>query len=216
MDAREGRGVAWPIMPARSALFTLLACLALPLLASGKDSSEYATMLAALKAGNTHIDYARLRLTYPDSPESKKAKDRSDAEKGMYAALKAKDYANALKDAESVLEQKYINIDAHFVAFVANREMGAADKAEFHQAVYRGLIDSIRNSGDGRSTATAWVVISVDEEYSMLRALGFRPGEQALLDEHGHSYDKMTVKNVEDGSVQTFYFNVDIAMAHEF
>jgi hypothetical protein len=115
-----------------------------------------------------------------------------------------------------VLEQKYVNIDAHFAAFVANREMGASDKAEFHQAVYRGLIDSIRNSGDGKSTATAWVVISVDEEYSMLRALGFRPGEQALLNEHGHSYDKMTVKSVEDGSVQTFYFNVDIVLAHEF
>ena len=62
------------------------------MLAGGKDSSEYTTLLARLKAGDIHIDYARLRLSYPDSPERKKAKDRSDAEKGMYAALKAQGF----------------------------------------------------------------------------------------------------------------------------
>lgn len=218
MDARNTQGVAWPIMPARFALLVLFAWLALPSVAITWESrgSEYAPLLAVLKTGDTHIDYARLRLSYPDSPEHKKAKDRSNAQKAMYLALSVKDFARALKDAESVLEQEYINIDAHFVAFVANRELGAADKAEFHQAVYQGLIDSIRNSGDGKSTATAWIVISVDEEYALLRALGFRPGQQGLLNENGHSYDRMTVKNVEDGSVQTFYFNADIAIAHEF
>ena len=127
--------------------------------------SEYAILLASLKAGNTDIDYTRLRLSYMDSPEYKAAKDTSESEKAMIEELNKKDYPAALKDAEIVLDSEYVNIDAHFVACVANREMGATDKAEFHRTVFRGLIDSILNSGDGKSPEKAWVVINVHEEY---------------------------------------------------
>lgn len=196
----------------------LLAFLAIALvphrLAAADPPSEYATLLASLKAGNTQIDYARLRLSYMDSPEYKKAKDTSDAEKAMLEALNAKDYTKALKEAETVLDSEYVNIDAHFVAFITNRELGAADKAEFHRAVFRGLIDSIRNSGDGLSMEKAWVVINVHEEYILLRALGYQPSEQSLLHKDGHSYDVMKVKNAKDGKEQTFYFNVDIPFKH--
>jgi hypothetical protein len=178
--------------------------------------SEYATLLASLKAGKTDIDYTRLRLSYMDSPEYKAAKDVSKSEDAMTDALNKKDYPAALKDAETVLESNYVNIDAHYVALVANREMGATDKAAFHRTVFRGLIDSIRNSGDGKSMETAWVVITVHEEYVMLRVLGFRPSGQSLVNQNGHAYDVMKVKNAEDGTEQTFYFNVDIPFKHYF
>jgi hypothetical protein len=132
----------------------------------------------------------------------------------MSDALNKKDYPAALKDAEAVLESNYVNIDAHFVALVANKEMGAMDKAEFHRTIFRGLINSIRNSGDGKSLETAWVVINVHEEYVLLRVLGFRPSQQSLVNQKGHSYDVMKVKNAEDGTDQTFYFNVDIPFKH--
>lgn len=193
----------------------LFAVVALPpsVPAQGQPS-EYATLLAALKAGNTSIDYTRLRLSYMESPEYKVAKDTSKAEDAMTDALSKKDYPAALNNADAVLASNYVNIDAHYVALAANREMGAADQAEFHRAVFRGLIDSIRNSGDGKSIETAWVVINVHEEYVMLRVLGFRPSQQSLVNQNGHAYDVMKVKNVEDGTEQTFYFNVDIPFKH--
>jgi hypothetical protein len=191
----------------------LLVVAALPP-AVAAPASEYAMLLASLKAGKTDIDYTRLRLSYMDSPEYKAAKDVSKSENAMTEALNKKDYPAALKDAETVLESNYVNIDAHYVAFVANKEMGATDKAQFHRTVFRGLTDSIRNSGDGKSPATAWVVINVHEEYVMLRVLGFRPSQQSLVNQDGHSYDVMKVKNAEDGTEQTFYFNVDIPFKH--
>jgi hypothetical protein len=195
--------------------FILLALFAFPFFVSAQDSpSEYATLLASLKAGNTNIDYGRLRLSYVDSPESKQAKDVSKSEKAMIPAINAKDHKEALKNAEIVLANDYVNMDAHFVAFVANRELGATEKAEFHRTVFRGLVDSIIRSGDGKSTEKAWVVINVHEEYVILRVLGLRPSEQSLLNKDGHAYDEMKVKNVEDGIEQTFYFNVDISMKH--
>jgi hypothetical protein len=183
-------------------------------LAVSDQPSEYAVLLASLKAGKTDIDYTRLRLSYMDSPEYKAAKDNSKSEDAMTDALNKKDYPTALKNAEAVLASNYVNIDAHFVALVANREMGAVDQAEFHRTVFRGLVSSIRNSGDGKSPETAWVVINVHEEYVILRILGFTPGEQSLLHNNGHSYDVMKVKNAKDGTGQTFYFNVDIPFKH--
>jgi hypothetical protein len=193
----------------------LLAVAALPAAIAALDQpSEYAVLLASLKAGKTDIDYTRLRLSYMDSPEYKAAKDTSKSEDAMTDALNKKDYPAALKDAEAVLESNYVNIDAHYVALLANREMGAMDSAEFHRTVFRGLINSIRNSGDGKTMETAWVVITVHEEYVILRVLGFRPVEQSLMHKDGHSYDVMKVKNAEDGTEQTFYFNVDIPFKH--
>jgi len=196
-------------------IFGLLAVAALtPAVAASDQPSEYATLLASLKAGNTAIDYTRLRLSYMDSPEYKAAKDVSKSEDSMSDALNKKDYPAALKDAEAVLDSDYVNIDAHYVALLANREMGAADKAEFHRAVFRGLINSILNSGDGLSMEKAWVVINVHEEYVILRVLGFKPSQQSLVNQNGHSYDVMKVKKADDGTDQTFYFNVDIPFKH--
>jgi hypothetical protein len=193
----------------------LLAVAALPPAVAALDQpSEYATLLASLKAGETDIDYARLRVSYMDSPEYKKAKDTSKSEKDMMEELNKKDFPAALKDAEKVLESSFVNIDAHYVALEANKEMGATDKAKFHWTVFRGLIDSIRNSGDGKSMEKAWVVINVHEEYVILRVLGFRPGMQSLENKDGHAYDVMKVKSEDDGTEQTFYFNVDIPFKH--
>ena len=201
-------------MRTRISALALIAVLALALPSAAQNPpSEYATLLASLKAGNTNIDYARLRISYMDSPEYKQAKDTSNAEKAMWDALNAKDFPKALKNAEEVLDSEYVNIDAHFVAYAANREMGAADKAEFHRAVFRGLVDSIRNSGDGLSPKTAWVVITVHEEYVILRVLGMRPHSQSLISKDGHNYDEMTVTD-ENGKDHTFYFNVDIPFKH--
>lgn len=196
-------------------IFGLLAVAILPSSVAALDQpSEYATLLASLKAGKTDIDYARLRISYMDSPEYKAAKDVSDSETAMIDALNKKDYPAALKNAGIVLDSSYVNMDAHFVAMAANRELGAKDKQEFHSAVFRGLIKSILDSGDGKSTEKAWVVINVAEEYVVLRVLGFAPNGQSLVQKDGHSYDVMKVKDAKDGTEQTFYFNVDIPFKH--
>jgi hypothetical protein len=202
-------------MPGRWFVLLLLAPLAMTNFAAAKDPSEYAGLLASLKAGNTDIDYTRLRISYMESPERQKAKDVSNPEKAMFKSLSRKDFPEALKVAETVLASEYINMDAHFIAAMAHREMGDTERAEFHRTVFRSLIDSIRNSGDGKSMETAWVVVTVHEEYVVLRALGYQPSGQALLEKDGHSYDQMKVKNAEDGTEQTIYFNIDIALKHE-
>jgi hypothetical protein len=200
------------IMRKQNLGIVILAILLLPLsLMARGNSSEYGTLLSKLKAGDTSIDFVRLRLSYVDSPEHKSAKDTSDEEKEMFQRLNGKDFAKALNDAEKVLAQEYVNMDAHFVAYVCNQELGHQEKANFHRAVFRALVDSIVHSGDGKSPQGAWVVISVHEEYVVLRALGFQPVQQSLMNQNGHSYDVMKVKG-QEGAEQTFYFNANIPM----
>jgi hypothetical protein len=223
-DAPEGPGSStqfqerskiFGMMRARPFLIAIVLLASLPLAADAQAKpSEYATLLAQVKGGDTGIDYGRLRLSWMDSPEYKQAKDTSKEEDAMGAALGKKDYAEALKDAEIVLASEYVNMDAHFVAYAANKELGAEDKAEFHRTVFRGLVNSILHSGDGKSTEKAWVVINTHEEYVLFRVLGYRPGDQSLMNKDGHAYDVMKVKSVEDGTDATFYFNVDIPMKH--
>jgi hypothetical protein len=203
------------MMRARPFLIAILLFASLSLIANAQDKpSEYATLLAALKAGNTDIDYTRLRLSWMDSPEYKQARDTTKEQDAMNAAMKLKNYADALKNAEVVLASEYVNMDAHFVAYAANKELGADDEAEFDRTVFRGLVNSILHSGDGKSMRTAWVVINTHEEYVLFRVLGYRPGDQSLMNKDGHSYDVMKVKKVDDGTDATFYFNVDIPMKH--
>ena len=199
-------------------IFAILGLLAVAILPSSvaalDQPSEYATLLASLKAGKTDIDYARLRTSYMDSPEYKAPKDTSDSENAMIDALNKKDYPAALKNAEVVLDSNYVNMNAHFVAMVANRMLGVKEKSDFHSAVFHGLLQSILDSGDGKSMEKAWVVINVNEEYVVIRFLGFKPFGQSLVQKDGHSYDVMKVKNAQDGTEQTFYFNVDIPFKH--
>ena len=203
------------MMRTRLYFFAILLAASLPQFLSAQDGRlDYATQLASLKGGDTAIDFGRLRLSWVDSPEYKQAKDTKKEEDAMTTALGQKNYAEALKNAEIVLADEYVNMDAHFAAYVANRELGAPNQAEFHKTVFRGLVNSIVNSGDGKSTDRAWVVIDTHEEYVVLRVLGYRPGSQSLVRKDGHAYDVMKVKNIEDETDATFYFNVDIPMKH--
>jgi hypothetical protein len=72
----------------------------------------------------------------------------------------------------------------------------------------RGLINSILASGDGTTAETAMVVISVDEEYSVLRTLGFKRLRQALVEIGGHKFDRFAVTD-ETGRDGTMFYNID-------
>jgi len=57
--------------------------------------------------------------------------------------------------------------------------------------------------------ATAFVVISTDEEYALFNYLGLRPTDQALIKDKGHSYDKMTALDPKTNQSVVYYFNID-------
>ena len=173
------------------------------------QKNSYESLLARVKNNDHSVDFKELRMAFTDTPAYSPYGGDTNLRKQMFAALKSKEFDKTLENAEKILAANYLDINGHLGAMVAHRELGHVDKAAYHRFVWEGLLNSIRNSGDGKTTDTAFVVISTDEEYVLFSWLGLRPTGQALVNEKGHSYDKMTVVDPKTNQTLTFYFNID-------
>ena len=177
----------------------------------GRDASDadYYTLVRKLKNNDMSVNFLTLRMSYTRTPDYKPYGD-SEARKAAFAALNRKDFAGALRSAQTVLETNYVDLDIHLLCRIAYRETGNTAKEAFHVSVLRGLVSSIYNSGDGSSPEKAMVVISVPEEYFVMNANGLSLLKQKSMTVNGHDYDAMDVENKKTGEKKTMYFNVDI------
>jgi hypothetical protein len=194
----------------------LAALIAAPALAAPAADADvrYQSMLAAAMAGETTIDGWR-DLRYAYAATSSYGPDAGgEAKTKMLADFRADNCTAALADAKAVMDADYVEPDAHLVASVCDDKLGKDADAKAELGVGMGLITSIETTGDGLSPANAWVVISVGEEYSVLRVKGLKVTQQALIHQDGHSYDQMTTQDGK-GARQVFYFQVDRVLAAE-
>jgi hypothetical protein len=191
-------------------LAAVLLCVAL---AHGKANpvatANYEKALQALKSGDLKIDFKALRLNCAASTYECEA-DPDDI-KSLFSLLNEKKFDQALRRVNESLEKVFVDAELHYIAFIANSELGNKEKAEFHKTVIRGLLDSIQENKRGRSPEDAFVVINVHEEYTFLRFSNMQVTKQSLSRKDGHSYDIMVCKNLSDnGREVTAYFNIDI------
>ena len=147
----------------------------------------------------------------------------------MYKKLDEKDYEGALKIANAVLVKQYVNIDAHRVAAKAYERLHIDDgRAKLHYVIALGLVRSILKSGGrgrnsscvfsyskscGTSMATAYKVISIQEEYAFARYWGLRPVKRSSLQESGRSYHEVKFVDTSDNSTVALYF--DVTLIHQ-
>lgn len=200
-------------MRTRRLLWKLAIVLLGTTLAHGKENStataNYEKALEQLKSGDLKIDFKALRLNCAASKYECQA-DPDDI-KLLSSLLKDKKFDQALKKVNQLLEKVFVDAELHYIAFTANSESGNKEKAEFHKAVIRGLLDSIQENKRGRSEEDAFVVINVHEEYTFLRFSSMQVTKQSLSHKDGHTYDIMVCKNMSDnGREVTAYFNVDV------
>jgi hypothetical protein len=170
----------------------------------------YEEMLSKLKAGETTTDFKAFRLAFTRTKQYGPYGGDRDGRKLMNAALSQKNFKEALKKAEEQLKDDYTDMEAHIVASIANKELGNSAKADFHRELYLGLVNSIISGGDGKTAKTAYVVITTNEEYVVLRALGLAPGSQSLVKEEGHTFDVFAAIDQKTKAESKVYFNIDI------
>jgi Domain of unknown function (DUF4919) len=187
--------------------------------AAAQDKSgakpTYETLVERVKAGDKTVDYRSLRLAFANSPGYSRGPDTDKEKKAMNAALSAEDFSNAIKNADVVLASNYVDMEAHYVEYVAHRELKDDELAGFHKSILESLLRSIASSGDGKSPETAYQVIDVHEEYVLLRFMGAGlPKSQSLLHRNDHSYDEIKFDDPQSNQEVTLYFNVDIPIKH--
>ena len=101
---------------------------ATPVPAAVKPS--YQEMLEKVKKGDYSVDFKAMRFAFADTDAS-----YSDSElvKKMNTALAEKDHKQALKAAQEQLNESYVNIKAHIVAYNAYKLMGKTAGSRYSQ-----------------------------------------------------------------------------------
>jgi hypothetical protein len=198
-------------IPAAAAAATTPPAARAPVLPADPET-HYQALLAAAKTAAPNVDWRELRLAYSRRP-SFNGLGGGDAKKRMFEAGETGDCATALAAAKSLLDQTYVDIDAHLVAAFCEDKAGDKAAAQLDRDIGAGLVASVR-TGDGLSPASAFTPIDVDEEYAVMRALGAHVTSQSLLQSGGHAYDALSSVD-QAGHQATYYFLVDRVLAAE-
>ncbi|MCA1633821.1 MAG: DUF4919 domain-containing protein [Acidobacteria bacterium] len=174
----------------------------------GDAKKKYEALRERAKKGDQTVDYKEMRLAFFETPEYSPLTGMID-NRALNIALGQGDYAGAIKTADAILKKNFVDLNAHMVAHIGYRQTGNEEKASFHRSIADALLNSIKSTGDGKSTDTAYEVISISEEYAMFRGMGLRPVKQALVNEKGHAFDAITVVDPKTKQEAIIYFNVD-------
>jgi len=179
---------------------------------AGASQAEFEALLARVRQSDASVDFLRLRHLYAESDTYPLSRD--PAEGPMIDAVVAGRHEEGLNVAREILARDYMNIEAHFASAVACQALGNMECVAHHTYVARGVIDSILAEGDGKTLATAYKVVSVPEEYALMRVFGLRVEGQSLVGtDDGHQYDVLTVRDTTTSEVSRVYFNIDASMA---
>jgi hypothetical protein len=170
----------------------------------------YEELLAAAKADPGGGDYHALRMAFAHTDEyAPYVQDAENIEK-LRVSLTDRDMESALDAVAQLLAQNYLDIEAHMAADYAHTMLEQYDDSAYHRAFARGLIQAILATGDGRGFETAFIVLNVSEEYTVLRVMGLVPGNQRLIEHEGHWFDILSGRQRETNSNLELYFNIDL------
>src|SRR5580704_11507395 len=107
----------------RIAILVLL-LISSPAVAADDADSKYRDLVAAAKSGQP-VDWQALRFAYAESSGFDVLGTKSaETRKAMYEALRSDDYEGAIAQANQILDQDYVDIDAHFITEFANTKLG--------------------------------------------------------------------------------------------
>src|SRR5262245_38779163 len=113
--------------------------------------------------------FTDMRMKYANRPEFDGGGWVSAAERE--ALLKTYDEDNPkafIARSEQWLRKCPVDAKVHLMRASLLLKVGDVSGHFYHRMVYYGLMTSIVTSGDGKTTKTAYKVISVDEEYTLL------------------------------------------------
>ncbi len=118
-------------------------------------------------------------------------------------------YEEVIASGKKAFEQNPLDFDVNWYVGLSHFKLKQYTEYEKHMGIYRSLLLSIMSTGDGTAPATAYIVIKVSDEYELLSFMGYKSKGQALLQEQGHSFDKITVLDSDTNEEGEIYFNID-------
>jgi len=178
------------------------------------DDDTWKAFHARMKAFDTTLDYTQVRMAYVASSAYQPYESSARELLGRVStAVEEKDLARARLLIDSALAGQPLYNESYAAKAWILDKMGEADSARMYRRIMDGLMESLISSGNGRSAATAMVVISTSEEYAYMNTFDLTFLHQALQQVDGKRHDLMTCRTADGDTVQ-LWFNVDLPMGH--
>ena len=136
-------------------------------MAAEEDDVTYRTLVERVKGGDLTVDFRALRLACMKASHCEPRGSKADL-----TVLSSQDYRKAVQVAEKLIDEGFVNIEAHATAAGLYAELNEPEKAKVHFAITLALMGSIMTGKDGKSEDTAYEVIGDREMYYVMAALG--------------------------------------------
>ena len=170
----------------------------------------YQALLADARQNPHDADYHGLRMAYARSDDYHPYFQDVESVNALNHALHEGDMEAVLDAAHKLLEVNYLDIEAHMTADYAYLQLEDPARSAYHRAFAKGLFEAILATGTGRDFATAFIVLSIPEEYTILRVHRGVSEGQRLVEHEGHWFDILAARLRESGETRDFYFNIDL------
>ncbi len=175
--------------------------------------TTYNDLLNQAWADPHNADYHALRMAYARTDSYAPYAQDGKTIQALNQALHNQDLDTALAAVETLLAANYLDIEAHMAADYVYIQREDAARSDIHRAFARGLIDAILATGTGRDFDSALIVLSIAEEYLVLRVLGLAPAGQRLVQHEGHWFDVLTTRHSQMEDTRDVYFNIDLPIS---
>lgn len=179
--------------------------------------SHYAAIVERVKTKGPDADFRALRMAYTDTLNYRRyfGSEYRDTI-ALFDTMRNGDFERCVDMAEHILDYDYASLSAHFAASVCYKQQGNSDKSEYHQYVATGLMDSIGQSGNGKTPETAFVTINTEEQRTFIQLMGFQVSDQTLLEKNGKTYEVIGAVSPKTGQESKLYFDITIQMANGY
>ncbi len=185
---------------------------------TGTDTDKaYLSLVAKSQENPTTTDWTELRHIYADSSFYK-----PDSEMLLWPALMAAgDKAVKTPSPENdaayklLLTQQYGFFMSHFHALgMCQRSAPAFVDCAKEKAAVKGLLASVAKSGDGKTPATAYQIIDIEEARLLIQEVyKLKQAQHAVVHDQRHTLDVVEYKDA-DGKPAKLYFNLDASVAN--
>jgi len=130
----------------------------------------------------------------------------------MSEAIQQENYTLCIQLAEATIKEDYINLAAHFSAYICYLNEENTEKSNFHLKVTRGLMKSINESGDGLTADSAFITISASEMRNFIEINGWYNLRQEIISVGPKDIEKVYLVNPLTEEVTQWFFNNSAAI----
>jgi hypothetical protein len=129
-------------------------------------------------------------------------------------AYNEKDYLKAIELGQVVLKENPVDLDLMLKLSISHLELGKQAEKRLYANHYFSFLSVIYESGSGGDLNTAFVVLSVGDEYALIGDMGLRPVQQHLIGDCDllifKPKDQPRIKGKK--KVKALYFNVKMPL----